>query len=196
MKNSIAIITLVLLFSCKNNTKEANISEKKIIETTQDNTTDNSLENTDHLKYDDTKVSGIIMDTVHIEKKLLQLTMIRKAFDPKNHKINSTQSTINGEEFFGTDGTLPKYELAEAFVVYNNNKIILDTSKMFNPWLVENHNSIKHRIIITKSKEGILIFGRFSNTLGLYAAEWIIKENSSERLHLDNDQDLLNKHYE
>ncbi|WGH76261.1 hypothetical protein P8625_03595 [Tenacibaculum tangerinum] len=103
--------------------------------------------------------------------------------------------TIDGETFFGTDGDFPEYELSEAYVKLNGQKISLETSKMCNPWFGK-RDVFHHQIIFNENDNGILVFGTFSDGTGSYGAEWLVKKNKSERLALTTDENFTFKYDE
>jgi hypothetical protein len=199
MKTTIGlVIFLSLMLFCKDNHKNNNA----------DSSDENIKQNLDEIQiYKDTigdenitidieyltytgEVSKEI-DTTVIYNNIMNLYLVRKSFDPKNHLIDKSQSTIDGKTFFGTDRNLPKYELSEAYVIRHNKKIQLNTSRMYNPWFGEWGPGFT---LIQKNEVGHSVFTTLSDGVGAYAVEWLISENSSKRLNLSYDEKFLLKY--
>lgn len=139
--------------------------------------------------------SHLEIDTLKIQHKEFDLFLVRKTFEPKEHKLNQSKLTIDGESFFGTDGNFPAYELSEAYVKLNGQKISLETSKMYNPWFGKG-DVFHHQIIFNRDDNGFLIFGTFSDGAGFYGAEWLVNKNASKRIELTTDENFTFKYDE
>ena len=199
MKKLIGIIILILFFSCKQKENQEKII--KALETTETikskkTETEYSEDMPTDMEYlNHNENIPIVIDTLKIKHNELYLFFIRKTFEPEKHKLDKSKLTIDGENFFGTDGDFPTYKLSEAYVEMNGQRISLETSKMYNPWF-GNGNVFHHQIILNKKNSGILIFGTFSDGAGFYGAEWIVNKNSSKRLELSTDENFTFKYDE
>ena len=199
MKKLIAIILLISFFSCKQKENQENIKKsQQNIENVkkQETEIDYSEDMPTDMEYlNHNENSTLEIDTIKIKHKELDLFLIRKTFDPKKHKLDKSKLTIDGESFFGTDGDFPAYELSEAYVEQNGQKISLETSKMYNPWFGKG-DVFHHQIIFNRNDNGFLIFGTFSDGAGFYGAEWLVNRDSSKRLELTTDENFTFKYDE
>jgi len=115
-------------------------------------------------------------------------------FDASRHKITKFEAgpvrLIDGKQFFGTDGGVPRTRLDSAAIVIGETKVTLDVSRMFNPW--GNAPSPEH-FTLTPYEEGWLLAGLFSDAGGAYVAVWRILNGTSIREILTDDEDIISR---
>ncbi len=94
---------------------------------------------------------------------------------------------IDNELIFGTDFVLPKSKLDYAYVLINKNKISLNVSSIYNPFL----SKCSFR---TSMENGVLLINaKFSDGAGTYAVQWIIFKNKSVRTLISKDEYIFSK---
>ena len=126
------------------------------------------------------------------------LELTRKVFIAKNHTIDYQGNFvvgIDGAPLFGSDGDIPKYELASAVLFINDKQYNLQIDHMYNPWFGDGTNERLFRIIHGSSNDHILK-AQFSDGAGSYAAEWLIEYNSSIRGILTKDEVIIDSYFE
>lgn len=119
-------------------------------------------------------------------------------FDSLKHKI--TRTTINGwnavyqidgQLVIGTDWDIPKSKLDKLIFVTANDKIKLDISSMFNPWVSNYCNT--HYFELKPIEGGYLLIANFSDGAGSYIAEWRIIKDKSIRTMLSDDEGMISR---
>jgi len=100
---------------------------------------------------------------------------------------------IDGKIVFGTDGELPRFQLAKATLLFNGRQYRLLTDQMYNPWFgtgaaaYPNKRFFKFR----RDKGGYILRAMFSDGAGGYVAEWRVIATSATRTILSNDEEFM-----
>ncbi len=97
---------------------------------------------------------------------------------------------INGEPVYGTDYHPPTTKINSIYLKKMQQSIKLDVSYMYNPNL---YMLTEKSFRIYNNNDIYVITGKFSDGAGSYVAQWIIKENCSNRIIISNDEDILVK---
>jgi hypothetical protein len=107
----------------------------------------------------------------------------------KAPKAHHTLVAINGLPFFGADGEMPQYTLANVTLLLNGHRYSLLTDRMYNPWFGSNATAYpdKKCFKLVKTANGYVLRGMFSDGAGGYEAEWRLAGASSKRIVLTTD---------
>jgi hypothetical protein len=94
---------------------------------------------------------------------------------------------IDNNVVFGTDFELPKTKLTSAYIIYDNKKVSLDISSMYNP----NIQSLTNKLFKTeKIGDKLVITGLFSDGAGSFLVQWIVINKSSVRTIISSDENV------
>lgn len=139
-------------------------------------------------------VQSIAQVELHFENDVV-LEVYISEFDANKHQIEKCEFSgieyyclIDKSPWFGSDigMDLPKYQLDSIVFKYEDLKILLDVSGMFNPTfsgtIDERHFNIK------TNGESFVINGWFSDGAGTYCSRWLLRNNSQIRTLLSNDE--------
>ena len=113
-----------------------------------------------------------------------------KYYNSKEHRnLSRPLVASNGSPFFGTDGEMPRYVLAGAVLLINNQRYRLPVDGMYNPWFGEGAGSYptKESFRLAKTKAGYRLRGMFSDGAGGYEAEWQLSGRAARRVVLTTD---------
>ncbi len=126
------------------------------------------------------------------------LKLIRVDFDSTGRQIifwensNDAIRSIDGNLVYGTDATLPKYELKSAILIIGQTQIKLETEGMYDPWN-DNEEGIVRFEISKYLDNPYRLRGHFSVGVGLYYVEWSILDNTAFRTILTHDWTIINE---
>ncbi len=125
-----------------------------------------------------------------------KLIGIAKIFNVSEHKIDTcdtglgwlTICRIDGKPWFGCDAglDLPKYELSSLILEIENRSIELNVSQMYEPAYMGILQ--KDHFRISKTKDGLILDGHFSDGAGTYRAQWKIRNGNSKRTLLTKEE--------
>jgi hypothetical protein len=121
-----------------------------------------------------------------------EYTFINKPFKIEKHQIDAKNLKIDNEIFYGTKNEFPDYEL-EAYIK-KQEKIILETSGMYNPFINNKGNKVTPEIEIIDVEKGTIIIGTFAQGTETYYAVWFENGKSSKRLSLSKDIKTIEKY--
>ena len=113
-------------------------------------------------------------------------------FDPSQHKVTTTNSgavrLIDGKQFFGTDGSLPRTQLDSATHIVEGTKMPLDVGQMYDPWFAV---PAPESFSVTRYEGGWVLTALFSDGAGTYLARWRILNGTSLREVISDDEDIV-----
>ena len=128
--------------------------------------------------------------------KDIKLIGVAKIFIVSEHKIDTCDSGLGWSDIckidckpgFGCDVglDLPEYELSSLSFEIASKPIRLDVSQMYNP--AYKGKLQKGQFKLSKTKEGYILYGYFSDGTGTYVAQWEIIKGNSRRTVLSKDE--------
>lgn len=126
------------------------------------------------------------------------LTLTRATFNPAGRQIILSKDSkdiivsIDKAPVFGTDASMPKYELTSARLHMGKKTFELNTSGMFDPW-PDRDDKIPQFKWDSLFEGFYRIRGYLSIGSGLYFVEWTIVNDNPMRTMLTYDWSLLNE---
>ncbi|SRR6266487_137010 len=122
----------------------------------------------------------------------ITLQLRASKFDPSRHKLTKNSSgavrLIDGRQFFGTDGGLPRTQLDSASIIVEGGRVPLDVGQMYEPWF---GTPSRNTFSLTRWEDGWVLTGLFSDGAGTYVARWRILNGTSVREVISDDEDLI-----
>ena len=113
-------------------------------------------------------------------------------FEPSQHKLTKSSSgavrLIDGKQFFGTDGGLPRTQLDSATLIVEGTKVPLDVGQMYNPWFAI---PARESFSATRYEDGWVLTGLFSDGAGTYLARWRILGGTALREVISDDENVI-----
>lgn len=118
------------------------------------------------------------------------LTMQRVPFRATGHRMSYSLAkdvvAIDGRRVVGTDGELPRYELASASLMLRGVRYRLPVQGMYNPWFDDGPSPRLFRLV--RQPHGYLLWAMFSDGAGSYTSKWCIQGKSAKRILLSTDE--------
>ncbi len=129
--------------------------------------------------------------SLHLRPELT-IELRASKFEPSEHKLTKSSSgavrLIDGKQFFGTDGGLPRTQLDSAMLIVQGTKIPLDVGQMYDPWFAV---ATRESFSATRYEDGWVLTGLFSDGAGTYLARWRILGGTSLREVISDDEDII-----
>ncbi len=130
--------------------------------------------------------------------KKIKLHIETSDFDSLKHKITRTSINgwsavyqIDGQLVFGTDWGIPDTKLDKMILTIGNDKIKLDVSTMYNPWIGNYCNA--HYFELKPIEGGYLLIANFSDGAASYITEWKIIKDKSVRTMISVDEGIISR---
>lgn len=99
--------------------------------------------------------------------------------NPKDKNSNSYLATINGKEFLGCDGSIPREKYGNSTIVYHGKTSTIPTERYYNP------NIDYHELFWDKDKNIYYLTTTNSDGAGGYVAMWVIKNGQTIKRYDD-----------
>ena len=121
------------------------------------------------------------------------VTLVLRAsrFVPSKHSVRKVKGhvIVDGHQVMGVDGTMPRTQLDEAYLIFHGRKIRLDTSSLYNVGVEKEHFTASW-VEDEPQKEHaadsvITISGQFSDGAGGYTVTWRVVDDTSLRLTIE-----------
>lgn len=85
---------------------------------------------------------------------------------------------IDGRQFFGTDGGLPRSQLDSASIIVEGGRVPLDVGQMYEAWF---GTPSRDTFSLTRYGDGWVLIRLFSDGAGTYVAHWRILSDLTNR---------------
>ena len=137
------------------------------------------------------KINGkVVKNQVSFMNQKLNIIITKEPFIPKNNKLkygkNSPESTeeiflqkINGKEFYGTDGSIPREQYGKSIIKYDSITTKLKTETFFCP------NQDSHELYWNEKNDTYYLTTTNGDGAGAYVALWVINEGKIIEIETD-----------
>lgn len=129
-----------------------------------------------------------------VQVTIIEANFYRKKFKIEGYGINENLCRINGQIPFGTTFYLPKIYIKSITILFQGKSYALDASNMYDAWKNSPLNYSKGirnfggKCIDTQNCK---FRGIFSDTVGIFVAEWIIINGRSLRTVMSSNDDVI-----